>query len=210
MIARLFRVSHNRTEAYEPQSSIFPGHVAPVVRQCDDGARDLVLMSWGFVLLQDGRAPKRVTNVRDDKILASKFWRGSFEERRCLVPATSFCEPNGDIKPATWHWFALRGADERPLFAFPGIWRRYQGPVRKDGPNVDIEVYSFLTTTPNSIVATVNHERMPVLLTREDEFETWLNGSTGEALDLAREYPPDQMRIVQEGFFKEDRFDIAA
>jgi putative SOS response-associated peptidase YedK len=53
----------------------------------------------------------------------------------------------------------------------PGIWRRYLGPVRKDGPNVELEVYAFLTTTPNQLVATINHERMPVLLTREEEFE---------------------------------------
>jgi putative SOS response-associated peptidase YedK len=46
---------------------------------------------------------------------------------------------------------------------------------------------------------------MPVLLTREEEFETWLRGSPDEALSLAQEYPPDRMRIVQEGFFKEDR-----
>ena len=141
---------------------------------------------------------------------SSKCWRGSFEERRCLVPATSFCEPNGDVKPATWHWFAINGGDPRPTFAFPGIWRRYNGPVRKDGPNVEMEVYAFLTTTPNALVATVNHERMPVLLTREDEFETWLKGSTEEALALAREYPPSEMQIVQEGFYKEDRLDIAA
>ena len=128
-------------------------------------------MNWGYVLLQNGRAPKRVTNVRDDTILKSKFWRSSFEERRCLVPATSFCEPNGDVKPATWHWFAISGSEPRPTFAFPGIWRRYQGPVRKDGPKVDLEVYSFLTTTPNKLVATINHERMPVLLTHEHEFE---------------------------------------
>jgi putative SOS response-associated peptidase YedK len=51
---------------------------------------------------------------------------------------------------------------------------------------------------------------MPVLLTREEEFETWLTGSTDEALALAREYPPESMDIVQEGFFKEDRLDIAA
>ena len=167
-------------------------------------------MSWGFVLLQNGRAPKRVTNVRDDKILKSKFWRGSFEERRCLVPATSFCEPNGDVKPATWHWFAINGSEPRPTFAFPGIWRHYKGPVRKDGPKLDLEVYSFLTTTPNKLVATVNHERMPVLLTREEEFEIWLTGSPKEALALAREYPPDRMRIVQEGFRKEDRLEVAA
>ena len=82
-----------------------------------------------------------------------------------MVPATSFCEPNGDVKPAPWHWFAIAGKDPRPLFAFPGIWRRYAGPLKKDGPVVDLETYSFLTTTPNPLVATINHERMPVLLT---------------------------------------------
>jgi putative SOS response-associated peptidase YedK len=204
MLARFFRVSHNRSAAFAPVSAVFPGHAVPVVRCSADGEREVVLMSWGFVLLQNGRAPRRVTNVRDDKILESRFWRGSFEERRCLVPASSFCEPNGDVKPATWHWFGLLGQDDRPLFAFPGIWRRYQGPIKKGGPTQDLEVFAFLTTTPNELVGRINHERMPVLLTREEEFEAWLRASPGAALALAREYPPGQMRIVQEGFKKQD------
>jgi putative SOS response-associated peptidase YedK len=68
-----------------------------------------------------------------------------------------------------------------------------------------METYAFLTTTPNPLVATINHERMPVLLTRAAEFDTWLHGRPEEALALGREYPPERMRIVQEGFFKEDR-----
>ena len=60
-------------------------------------------VSWGFVLLQPGRAPRRVTNVRDDKILTSRCWTPSFQQRRCLVPASSYCEPDSD-KPAKWHW----------------------------------------------------------------------------------------------------------
>lgn len=89
------------------------------------------------------------------------------------MPASSFCEPNGDVKPATWNWFALKGDDERPLFAFPGIWRGYKGAVKKDGPNVEIETYSFLTTTPPD-----------------------------EAFALTREYPADRMAIVQESYDK--------
>jgi putative SOS response-associated peptidase YedK len=210
MVARLFRISHNRAGDYTPLPAIFPGHTAPVIRASADGERELVPMSWGFVLPQDGKAARRVTNVRDDKIMGSRFWRSSFEERRCLVPASSFCEPNGDVKPATWHWFAIAGKDPRPLFAFPGIWRRYSGPLKKDGPVVDIETYSFLTTTPNPLVATINHERMPVLLTREQEFSTWLEGPPGEAMALAREFPPGQMRIVREGAEKKDEAALAA
>jgi putative SOS response-associated peptidase YedK len=204
-VARFFRVSHNRAVSFEAATAIFPRHMAPVVRGSPDGEREIVMMSWGFMLVQNGRAPRPVTNVRDDKILTSRFWKSSFEERRCLVPATSFCEPNGDVKPATWHWFSLKGSEARPLFAFPGIWRKYQGPMKKDGPKVDIETYAFLTTTPNSLVATVNHERMPVLLTREEEFDVWLRASLDEAIALAREHPAERMRIAQEGFFKEDR-----
>ena len=67
-IRRLFRISHNRAPAsIDPLPAIFPGHMAPVVRHADDGERELGMLSWGFVLLQNGRAPRRVTNTRDRK-----------------------------------------------------------------------------------------------------------------------------------------------
>ena len=53
------------------------------------------------------------------------------------MPASSYCEPNGDVKPAAWHWFSISGDEERPLFAFPGIWKRYRGPLKKNGHNVE-------------------------------------------------------------------------
>jgi putative SOS response-associated peptidase YedK len=202
-VRRLFRVSHNRSANFDLQSAIFPGYNAPIIRKAGDGERELVTMSWGFVLLQAGKAPRRVSNVRDDKVLRSSFWRQSFEERRCLVPASSYCEPKGE-KPATWHWFALHGEDPRPLFAFPGIWRRYNGPLKKDGPNVDVEVFSFMTTEPNELTASINHERMPVLLSEPEQFDAWLDGRPAEAFALAKPYAADRMRIVQSGADRED------
>ncbi len=186
--------------AVESLPAIFPGHMAPVVRPAADADRELVPMSWGFVLPQPGKATRRVTNARDDKI-DGRFWSGSFRERRCLVPVSSYCEPNGQ-SPATWYWFTLRGEDERPLFAFPGIWRTYTGPIRK--APVSQTVYSFMTTEPNALTASINHERMPVLLSTEEQFETWLHGSTKEAFALARSFPAEAMRIVQSGADKRD------
>jgi putative SOS response-associated peptidase YedK len=186
----------------DPQTSIFPGYTAPVIRKAEDGERELAHMTWGFVLLQDGRAPRRVTNVHDDKIL-SRFWMPSFEQRRCLIPASSYCEPDSG-KPAKWHWFAVNGDDDRRLFAFAGIWRRWIGPVKKDGVDVELDVYSFMTTAPNALTDSINHERMPVLLSEEAEFETWLSGTPAEAFALARSIDPGEMRIVQSGFEKKD------
>ena len=202
-VRRLFRVAHNRSAAFEPLHAIFPGHMAPVVRKAADGEREIAMLSWGFILPQANRAPKRVTNVRDDKILTSPFWRESFERRRCLVPASSFCEPKG-ARPAVWHWFALKGEEPRPLFAFPGIWRRWRGPIKAGGPSVELDVFSIITTAPNALVAQINHERMPALLSEEEQFETWLSGSPQEALTLVRTFDADAMRIVQSGSDRED------
>ena len=123
--------------------------------------------------------------------------------RSCLVPVSSYCEPKGE-KPATWHWFALKGPSERPLFAFPGVWRSYKGPIKKDGPNVLQDVYAFMTTEPNKLTASINHERMPVLLSTAEQCETWLQGSTQEAFALARSFPAEAMRIVQSGNERKD------
>lgn len=201
-VLRLFKVSHNRAERFDPQTAIFPGYRAPVIRRALDGERELSVLNWGFVLLQAGRAPKRVTNTRDDKA-GSPFWRESLELRRCLVPASSYCEPNGQT-PCTWHWFAINGDDPRPLFAFAGIWRRWNGPIKKGGPNVEQDVFSFMTTTPNKLTASINHERMPVLLTSEADQERWLSGTPSEAKSLVRSFEADAMRIVQRGAQKED------
>src|SRR5262249_8439024 len=157
---------------------------------------------WGFLLLRKSYAPKRVTNIRDDKV-GSAFWRKAMETRRCLVPASSYCEPNG-ATPAVWHWFAMKGEDQRPVFAFPGVWTSYRVPIRKDGPTVEQNVFAFMTTLPNELTAVVNHERMPVLLTKEEEFETWLSGTTDEAMKLARSFASEAMHVVQAGADKQD------
>ena len=177
-----------------------------VVRLAADGERELVQMMWGFPLIRKGYAPKPVTNVRDNTVLTSSFWRPSFESRRCLVPASSYCEPD-DKSPAGWHWFALEPVEARPLFAFPGIWRRYRGQVKKDGPDIEIDVFAFLTTKPNALTSTIMHDRMPVLLSDASQFERWLSGPADEAYKLVRTFDADGMGIVQSGGVKSDQLE---
>ena len=76
--------------------------------------------------------------------------------------------------------------------------------MRKDGDTVDQDVFSFMTTTPNDLVTTVNHERMPVLLTTEADQDRWMTGTSDDAFTLAQPYAADAMRIVREGFAKAD------
>lgn len=202
-VRQVFKVdnAHDYLGNLPAMASIFPAFDAPVVRLGEDGARRLDKLSWGFVLPQKGKAAKRITNARDDKLRTSRFWRSSFETRRCLVPVTSFSEPKGR-KPAVWHWFAL--SPERPLFAFAGIWRSFRGRLKPDAEPVELETYAFLTTTPNEVVKPIHPNRMPVMLAGEAAQDCWLDGSEDEAFALARPFPADQMMIVHQGETKDE------
>ena len=183
-----------------PMPAIFPGYDAPVVRLDDDGNRELVSMKWGFVMRpkspKTGKllAPKAVNNARDDK-LSGRFWNASFRERRCLVPATSFCEAKGR-NPATYYWFGMKGDEERPPFAFAGVWRDFKGEWR--GEQVEIPTSSVVTSTPNELVKPVHPSRMVVILDPAD-YEQWLHGTEDEAMKLCKPYPADRMTVFKSG-----------
>ena len=75
-IAKMFKVGHNRSIDISRLPGVFPNYNAPVIRMAADGEREMVNLNWGFVLPQPGKAPRRVTNVRDDKARTG-FWRES-------------------------------------------------------------------------------------------------------------------------------------
>ena len=61
-----------------------------------------------------------------------------------------------------------------------------------------------MTTEPNELAASINHERMPVLLSSYNDFDQWMNGTPDEAFELVRPYPVEAMQIMQSGFEKRD------
>jgi len=206
-IARQFRVQTDRVGNMPLMPSIWPGQDSPVVRMGAAGARELETMNWGFVLPQKGKAAKRVTNARDDKLMSSTFWRNSFEERRCLVPTSSFCEWNSG-KPKVPHWFGLKGQEPRPLFALAGIWKSWRGKLKADGETLEMAVVAIVTTRPNPLVARVHPARMPVMLVAREDCDGWLEGSPQQALELARPYPAEAMAIVAKGEMHDDGTDL--
>ncbi|MFJ7577853.1 MULTISPECIES: SOS response-associated peptidase, partial [unclassified Methylobacterium] len=130
-IRRWFDVSHDSAGNLPPKPGIFPDQMAPVVLAGKEG-RELTMMRWGIPGPKAyGEHP--VTNVRNVK---SPHWRPWLKpEFRCLVPVSSFSE-YADTKPRkTPVWFALD--DDRPLFAFAGIWRPWTGVrgTKKENPD---------------------------------------------------------------------------
>lgn len=183
-----------------PLSGIWPAYPAPVLRLDDDGKPELVSMNWGFIMrpfnpkTKKQMAAKAVNNARDDK-LDSNFWSASFRDRRCLVPATSFCETQGR-KPAIYHWLGIEGDGDRPLFAFAGIWRDSKGKVGKT--EIDGPTHSIVTSGSNELVEKIHGDRLVVLL-HTDDHEQWLHGTEKEARELIRPFPAEKMQVFKKG-----------
>lgn len=184
------RAMADRTGNQPPLPAIFPDQLAPVVGTSKQGQREVAMMRWGFPPAGGGARP--VTNVRN---LSSPYWRGWLEQPRfrCVVPVTSYCEYT-DTRPKVAHWFGL--GDERPLFCFAGIWRPWSGVRGKE--EATHLLFAILTTEANALVAPIHAKAMPVMLTGAD-IDTWLEAPAPEALQLARPFPPAQMKIVLSG-----------
>jgi len=145
---------------------------APIVRATDDGSRELAKVRWGLPTPPDkltGNYDSGVTNLRN-----LWWWKDYLIplERRCVVPITSFCEPDQVQGTKKNHWFALN--DDRPLCFFAGAWHPQWTSVRKvkDGPTTD-DLFAFLTTNPNAEVEQFHTKAMPVILRTPEEVERW-------------------------------------
>ena len=173
-----------------PPDELFPKRPALVVRAAGHrhiaaagDRRTADVMTWGFPPPAAASGP--VTNVRN---LASPFWRSALANpaRRCLIPATDFCEWEGEKGSKIARWFSV---PSQPVFAFAGIWRPVEGDLL--GPSA---CFAMLTCEPNALVAPVHPKAMPVILHPED-YTRWLAAPLAEALPLAAPFPSQLMTM---------------
>lgn len=175
-IAALFGGAPATDAAVPPE--VYPKRLAPVVLGSPQGTRTIKDMRWGFPPPATSKAP--VVNVRN---LASPFWRAALGNpaRRCLVPATSFCEWEGAAGAKVKRWFSV---PSQPVFAFAGLWR----------PTEQGAVFAFLTTEPNALIAPIHPKAMPVILAPEDH-AAWLEADFPTITALAAPFPSQLMQM---------------
>jgi putative SOS response-associated peptidase YedK len=204
-IRRIIRAMRDNTGKLPSLPGIFPDYEASIIRTAEDGERELVKARWGMpwpvFALKGKKVDKGVTNIRNTSSPHWRRWLGP--STRCLVPFTSFSENDRDADgKAVPVWFALD--EERPLAFFAGIWTTWTSTRKMAEGEVTADLFGFLTTDANAEVGAVHPKAMPVILTRDEELDAWLEAPWPEAARLQRPLPDGSLRIVARGEKKDE------
>ena len=177
--------------AYSPSYNIAPTQgVLTVVTENEE--KRAARMRWGLIpsWAREASIGSRMINARAETVAEKPSFRTALRRRRCLVLADGFYE---------WR---RTGADKRPMrvtmasgepFAFAGLWDTWRDP--QDGT---VTSCTIITTGANDLLRSI-HDRMPVILQREQE-DLWLAQDVREP-DVLREvltpYDPGAMMAYE-------------
>ena len=126
------------------------------------------VLQWGFPGFDKG---KLLINARAESVKDRPTFSRSFEQGRCVLPAAGFYEWDRSKEKVTFT------VPDRPILYLAGIWRPY-GPEQR---------FVILTREANASMAPV-HDRMPLILTRE-EVAPWVGERAEAERLLVKELP---------------------
>lgn len=148
----------------KPRYNAAPGQKLPIIEM--QNPDQLSLFKWGLVphWADDPKIGYRMINARAETVAEKPSFRSSLKKHRCLVLADGFFE--WDKKVSNHQPYYIKLKNGKP-FAFAGLCGHWEKDKEK------IDSFTIITTEPNSIVSKI-HNRMPVILSLEDE-KKWLD-----------------------------------
>lgn len=164
-----------------PTYNLCPTHSSPVLRLLD-GERKFDSMQWQLIPDWEPTFKTKLStiNARSESVFGSRLFGELISRKRCIVPLSGFFEwkPDGKIKRP----FRIFLKDE-PIMSVAGLWETWHA-----GREGERSSFTILTTKANSFMSGI-HDRMPVILGRDEEDE-WLDPEIHEQEPLTRMMKP--------------------
>ncbi|WP_438350043.1 SOS response-associated peptidase [Paenibacillus sp. FA6] len=172
---------------YTPKYNAAPMQFIPAVIHNGSENR-LGELRWGLVpsWAKDQKLGSKMINARAETLLEKASFKRLVSTRRCIIPADGFYEWKKQGSSKQPMRIVMRDED---IFSMAGLYDIW---IDSDGKK--LSTCTIITTTPNSLIADI-HDRMPVILRRDDEAE-WLsrdNHDESSLMALLRPYETDKM-----------------
>lgn len=176
----------NRRYADKPEYQMKSGEIFPTdtVLVLTGRSIEARLFRWGFPRRQDKGV---IINARSETVLEKNIFRQAFLKRRCIIPSTGFYEWKKAAGSRKKDKYLLRWSDS-PMLYMAGIYMEdFQAGLPLSG-------FVILTTKASPSVQVI-HDRMPVILSRQEQAD-WLQDEAWARHVLEREGPQLQALTV--------------
>ncbi|MCM1305675.1 MAG: SOS response-associated peptidase [Butyrivibrio sp.] len=148
---------------------IHPTETAPILTSFGSGL-ECRWQKWGFPGFQKGQV---IFNARCESALEKSMFREAILHHRAVIPAAGFYEWD---RRKQKHTFYREGSG---LLLMAGCYRKYE----------DGDRFVILTTQANASMEPV-HDRMPLILERDEAVDWLLEDSGSMVQELLRKSPP--------------------
>ncbi|MDX2189830.1 MAG: SOS response-associated peptidase [Bacteroidota bacterium] len=169
-----------------PIYNVCPTTFVPVITNID--SKHIKYLHWGFDLESwDGILHKNTINARIENIQKISLFNECLSMRRCIIPATSYFEWKTLNKGKTKIPYLIK-LKSLEIFSIAGLW------VNQMNSNGEMTEKFVLITQPPTPKLSYIHDRMPALLTPENELK-WLNTelNTKEAIQLINKFNDNEI-----------------
>lgn len=198
---RFWHIGRGRENRWWEGGDVFPRQPGPFIRRARDDAgysREAVVGRWGLIpwFVKDLKDFKASTNnARSEELSAKASFKHPWSRgQRCIIPATTFDEPNWETGKNVWWRF--RRADGDP-WGLAGLWNVWRDP--KTGE--EVESYTMLTINadahplmrrmhkPDPKLGPDQQDKRSVIPIEQSDVDLWLSGTVAEASKLLKLAP---------------------
>jgi putative SOS response-associated peptidase YedK len=170
--------------------NIAPMQTLPVIT--NEKPDELSYLRWGLVpsWSKDASGAGKMNNARSETAADKPSFRTPFRRRRCLIPASGFYEWQQREHGKAPMYIHMK---DREVFGMAGLWDVWKSPEGQE-----LRTFSVLTTDANEFMQPI-HDRMPVILRRED-YALWLSDGdvpVSKLQALMKPYDPNVMTAYE-------------
>ncbi len=187
-LAEKFNAAIN-DELFKERYNAAPGQYLPLINI--NKPKEFQFYKWGLLphWAKDPKIANKLLNARAETILEKPSFKNYFKCCRCLIPADGFYEWKKTKPHKTPYRITLKNSEPFAFAGITSIWHEKE----KD----ETATFTIITTAPNTLVKKI-HDRMPVILKKED-YAKWLDPDLPpeEAHALLKPYPAKDMKAYE-------------
>jgi len=168
-----------------PSYNIAPTHLHPVITGNDP--TQIQLFQWGLIPFwaKEKSIGSKMINARVETLAEKPAFKHALEQRRCIVPFDGFFEWEKTHYGRIPHYIFCK---DQELFSVAGLWEKWA-----DEKGDILQSFTLITLPANDFMAPI-HNRMPAILTKENE-QNWIDPklSISDALSVLKPYPNESL-----------------